>query len=87
LLEAEESLLDLGDDVIVTLLLAEGEKLDIIVELAGKAVEGGERGFELLALAHQALGAAAVAPKVRRLGLAVERCQPRPGLVGVKDAS
>jgi hypothetical protein len=85
--EAEQSLLRLGNDVVVPLLLAEGDQLDIIVEFAGQTVESGERGFELLALAHQALRAAAVAPKVRRLRLAVERCQPRPGLVGVKDAS
>ncbi len=72
-LRRSERLLGLGDDVLVALLLAEGDELDIVVELAGNAVEGGERGLELLALAHQALRAAAVAPEVRGLGLAVER--------------
>ena len=72
-LQAAQSLLGLGDDVVVALLLAEGDELDIIVEFAGQTVESGERGFELLALAHQALRAAAVAPEVRGLDLAVER--------------
>ena len=71
--QPDERLLGLGDDVVVTLLLAKGDELDMVVELADNAVERAERGLELLALAHQALSAAAVAPEVRGLGLAVER--------------
>jgi hypothetical protein len=59
--------------VLVALLLAKGDHLDMVVELADNAVERAERRLELLALAHQALGAAAVAPEIWGLGLAVER--------------
>ena len=71
--QADQRLLGLGDDVLVALLLAKGDHLDMVVELADNAVERAKRGLELLALAHQALGAAAVAPEIRGLGLAVER--------------
>ena len=57
----------------VALLLAERDQRDVVVEFAGDAVEGAERGLELLALAHQALRAAGVVPEIRGLGLAVER--------------
>jgi hypothetical protein len=43
----------------------------MVIELAGNALEAAERRLELLALAHQALGAAGVVPEVRRLALAV----------------
>ncbi len=63
--------LGLGDDALVALLLAEGCQGDMVIELAGNALEAAERRLELLALAHQALGAAGVVPEVRRLSLAV----------------
>jgi hypothetical protein len=65
-------LLGFGDDVLVPLLLAEFDERDLIVELADNAVERAERVFDLLSLAHQALRAAAVAPEIRGLGLAIE---------------
>jgi hypothetical protein len=67
-----ERILGLGDDALVPFFFAKGGKLDIVVELAGDAVEGGERGFELLALAHQALRAPRVAPEIGGFGFAVE---------------
>ena len=70
--EAEQRLLRFGDDVLVPLLLAELDERDVVVELADDPVERANGTLELLALAHQALRAAAVAPEVRRLGLAVE---------------
>ena len=65
--------LGLGDDAGVAFFLAERDQRDIVVEFAGEAVEGAERGFELLALAHQALRAARVVPEIGGLDLAVER--------------
>jgi hypothetical protein len=65
-------LLGFRNDVRVPLLLAEFDERDLIVELADNAVKRAERAFDPLALAHQALGAAAVAPKIRCLGFAVE---------------
>ena len=43
----------------------------MVIKLAGNALEAAERHLELLALAHQALGAAGVVPEVGRLSLAV----------------
>ena len=62
-------------------------KRQIVVEFAIDAVEGAEGGFELLALAHQALGAKRIVPEAGRLRLAVELAQPRLCLFGVKDTS
>jgi hypothetical protein len=76
-----------GDDVLVAVLLAELDEPDLIVELADNAVERAERVFDLLSLAHQALRAAAVAPEIRGLGLAIKLSQPLPRAIGVKDAS
>ena len=73
LTQPDERLLGLGDDVFVALLLAESDEFDIVVQLADNTIEGGERSLKLLALAHQALSAAAVAPEIRSFGLAVER--------------
>ena len=56
----------------VYLLLAELDERDLIVQFADNAVERVEGALELLAFAHQALRAAAVAPKVRRFGLTIE---------------
>jgi hypothetical protein len=67
-----ERLLGFGYDIVVALLLAKGDESDIVFELADDAVEGAERSFYLLALAHQALRAAPVAPEVGCLGLAIE---------------
>jgi hypothetical protein len=71
--QPEKRLLGLGDDVLVALLLAEGEELNVVVELADDALEDAKRGLELLALAHQALRAAAIIPEAGSLGLAVKR--------------
>jgi hypothetical protein len=68
----DERLFGLGDDMLIALLLAKSDEFDIIVELAGQTVEIFECGFELLALAHQGLRAAAVAPEIGGLNLAVE---------------
>jgi hypothetical protein len=73
--------------MLVALLLAKSNELDIVIEFAGEAVESVERGFELLALAHEGLRAAAVAPEVGGFDLAVEFGQPRLGPLRVKDAS
>jgi hypothetical protein len=59
----------------------------LVVELADDAVEGAKSALELLSLAHQALRAAAVAPEIRGLGLAIKDGEPLLGLIGVKDAS
>src|SRR5262245_12962360 len=80
-------LLGFRDDVLVALLLAELDERDLIVELADNAIKRAKRAFDPLALTHQALGAAAVVPEIRGLGLAVELSQPQPRAIGVKDAS
>jgi len=41
----------------------------------------------VLALAHEALRALRVVPEIRRFRRAIELVQPRPCLIGVKDAS
>ena len=77
----------LGDDAVIPFILTESDKGEIIVELAGDAREGGNRGFDLLAFAHQTLRARCVVPKVRRLYLAIEFGEPRLCSIRVKDAS
>jgi hypothetical protein len=71
--ELDERGLGLDDDARIALFLAEGDEGDIVVKIAGDAVEGGERGLNMLTLAHQALRATRVVPEIRCLGLAVER--------------
>ena len=65
--------LGFGDDRLVSLLLAKGDKLDIIVELAGEARESRKGCLKLLPLAHQSPRASGVVPEVGSFGLAVER--------------
>ena len=71
--ELGERGLGLGDDARIALFLAERDEGDIVVKIAGDAVEGGERGLDVLTLAHQALRATRVVPEIRCLSLAVER--------------
>src|SRR5262245_35638844 len=85
--QAVKRLLSFRDDVRVPLLLAEFDERNLIVELSDNAVKRAERAFDPLALTHQALGAAAVVPEIRGLGLAIELSQSQPRAIGVKDAS
>jgi hypothetical protein len=72
LAQALQCILGLGDDAFVSFLLTKRDKLDVVIELAGDAVEGGERSLDLLALAHQALRAPRVAPEVGCFSFAIE---------------
>jgi NAD(P)-dependent dehydrogenase (short-subunit alcohol dehydrogenase family) len=85
--ETAERILRLGDDVLVALRLAELDQPGLVGKLALHALDRADLALELLALAHQVLRAAAVAPEIWRFGLAVQRGQSGFGLVGVKDAS
>src|SRR4029453_18451454 len=69
-------LLGFRADVLVPLLLAELDERDLIVELADNAVKRAERAFDPLALAHQALGAAAVGPEIWGLAFAMRSRSP-----------
>src|SRR6478672_789153 len=56
--------LGLRYDTLVALLLAERGELNIVLELASDPAEAGERGLQLLPLAHEALRPHRVAPEI-----------------------
>ena len=85
--ELLQSRLGFRDHALVAFFLSKRDELDIVVKLAGDTGVTGQRRFELLTLAHEALRTRRVAPEIRRFGERIEIGKPALGAVRVKGAS
>jgi hypothetical protein len=82
-----QRLLGLGHHLLVALLLAERDQLDIVVEAALKLGIGGDGVIEMLAFAHDGARPLRIVPEIGVFGERVQLGQTGIGFIPVKDAS
>jgi hypothetical protein len=76
-----------GNDLLIVLLLPKRDKADGFVQAAFQLGVGCQRRVEVLALAHELLGALGVIPERRILRYCVEIAKTSLSFVPVKDTS